>query len=152
MFMYVILFYVHVYSYRNRIYVLQIEATILSYVHVNYPISIWNLKSTIFNYNLIFTIYNAKIQNFSLQKFAITNYKRMIYGHLILQTIHGNNSIFTVYNHKNHHYSLQNFTLTIKSYKQYMGTKNLNKIQFHDFIHTYINTSMRIVHTYSIHT
>ena len=33
-----------------------------------------------------------------------------------------------------------------------MGTKNLNKIQFHDFIHTYINTSTRIVHTYSIHT
>ena len=76
----------------------------------------------------------------------------MIYGHLILQTIHGTNSIFTVYNHKNHHYSLQNFTLTIKYYEQYMGTKNLNKIQFHDFIHTYINTSTRIVHTYSIHT
>ena len=47
MFMYVVLFYFHVYvddrivySYRNRIYVLQIEATILSYVHVTYPISI----------------------------------------------------------------------------------------------------------------
>ena len=91
MFVYVVLFYVHVYvddrivySYTNRIYVLQIEATILSYVHVTYPISIWNLKYTIFNYNLIFTIYNAKIQNYSLQKFAITNYKRMIYSHLIL--------------------------------------------------------------------
>ena len=112
MLMYVVLFYVHVYvddcivySYRNRIYVLQIEAKILSYVHVTYPISIWNLKSTMFNYNLIFTIYNAKIQNYSLQKFAITNYKTMIYSHLILQTIHGNNSIFTGYNHKNHPYS-----------------------------------------------
>ena len=83
------------------------------YVHVTCPISIWNLKSTMFNYNLIFTIYNTKIQNYSLQKFAITNYKRMIYSHLIVQTIHGNNSIFTVYNHKNHPYSLQNFTMTI---------------------------------------